>query len=143
MKIAVTYENGQVYPHFGHTEQFLLLDTESNRTEIVPTEGAGHGALAAFLQAHGVTHLICGGIGAGAQQALQQAGIKLYGGVSGDARAAAEALVAGTLAYNPDVRCSHHDHEGSHGCGHGEPGSAGCRAHHHGEAHQCRHGRCH
>ena len=89
-----------------------------------------------------MTHLICGGIGGGAQQALAQAGIKLYGGVSGDARAAAEALVAGTLAYNPDVRCSHHDHEGGHGCGHGEPGSAGCQAHHHGEAHQCRHGRC-
>ena len=116
MKIAVTYENGQVYPHFGHTEQFLLLDTANNQTEIVPTEGAGHGALAAFLQAHGVTHLICGGIGAGAQQALQQAGIQLYPGVSGDADQAVAALLAGQLSYDPDTVCSHHEHDHGHDC---------------------------
>lgn len=135
MKIAVTYENGQVYQHFGHTEQFLIVEAESGRRSVVPTDGAGHGALAALLQSHGVTHLICGGIGAGAQQALRQAGIALYGGVSGNAEEAAKALVAGTLSYNPAVRCSHHDHEGAHG-------SAACHAHHHGGEHDCRHGQC-
>lgn len=79
-----------------------------------------------FLTQHGVDALICGGIGGGAQAALAEAGIKLYGGVSGDADEAVNALLAGHLGYNPDVRCSHHDHEhgegghtcGEHGCGH-------------------------
>ena len=63
MKIAVTYENGEVYQHFGHTEQFLLVDPDSGAREVVPAAGEGHGALAGFLAAHGVTHLVCGGIG--------------------------------------------------------------------------------
>ena len=69
--------------------------------------------------------LICGGIGGGAQTALAEAGIKLYGGVSGDADAAVNALLLGKLGYNPNVRCSHHDHShegeghtcGDRGCG--------------------------
>lgn len=127
MKLAVTYENGQVFQHFGHTEQFKLYETEDGavkNSEIVDTNGSGHGALADFLKAHGVEALICGGIGQGAKDALAEAGITLYGGVSGDADAAVSALLAGSLTYNPGVRCDHHDHEeghscGSHGCGHG------------------------
>ena len=71
-----------------------------------------------------VDALICGGIGGGAQMALAAAGIQLYGGVSGNADAAAEALVTGSLAYNPNVMCNHHGehhHEGdcgNHSCGH-------------------------
>ena len=93
---------------------------------MVDTNGSGHGALAGFLMQHGVNTLICGGIGGGAQQALAQAGIRLFGGVSGDADAAVHALLDGNLGYNPNVRCDHHDHEhgegghtcGDHGCGH-------------------------
>ena len=129
MKIAVTYENGQIFQHFGHTEQFKLYDVADGkvvRTEVVNTNGSGHGALAGFLMQNGVDTLICGGIGGGAQIALAEAGIKLYGGVSGEADDAVNALLAGNLGYNPDVRCSHHDHEhgegghacGEHGCGH-------------------------
>lgn len=99
MKIAVTYENGQIFQHFGHTEQFKLQN--------------------------GVDTLICGGIGGGAQAALAEAGIKLYGGVSGDVDAAVSALLSGNLGYDPNVHCDHHDHEhgedghtcGDHGCG--------------------------
>ena len=66
-----------------------------------------------------------GGIGAGAQMAVAKAGIRLFGGVTGSADAAVEALVQNSLNYNPDVKCDHHgeghDHEhgscGSHGCG--------------------------
>ena len=70
--------------------------------------------------------LICGGIGGGAQMALAEAGIKLYGGVTGDADAAVEAFVSGNLTFNPNVQCNHHDHHhgeghtcGDHGCGGG------------------------
>ena len=78
MKIAVTYENGQVFQHFGHTEQFKLYTVENGQitdSQVVDTNGSGHGALATFLKAHGVDTLICGGIGGGARTALAQAGI--------------------------------------------------------------------
>ena len=127
MKLAVTYENGQIFQHFGRTAQFKLYDIEDGkivRSEVVDTNGSGHGALAGFLMQRGVDTLICGGIGGGAQAALANAGIRLFGGVSGDADAAAEALVNGTLNFNPAVHCDHHEHAhgeghtcGKHGCG--------------------------
>ena len=91
MKIAVTYENGSVFQHFGHTEQFKIyeiLQGKIVKSQIVSTNGNGHGALAGILSEQGVDTLICGGIGAGAQTALANAGIQLYGGVSGNADAA-------------------------------------------------------
>ncbi len=126
MRIAVTYENGQIFQHFGHTAQFKLYEIENNQvlsSEVVSTNGSGHGALAEILRAQKVDILICGGIGGGAQMALAQAGIKLLGGVQGEADAAVNALLAGNLNYNPNVQCNHHGehhHEGScgeHGCG--------------------------
>ena len=106
MKLAVTYENGQIFQHFGRTAQFKLYDIEDGkivRSEVVDTNGSGHGALAGFLMQRGVDTLICGGI---------------------DADAAAEALVNGTLNFNPAVHCDHHEHAhgeghtcGEHGCG--------------------------
>ena len=140
MRIAVTYENGEVFQHFGHTEQFKIYDVEDGKItkeEVVDTNGSGHGALAGFLKNLQVDALICGGIGAGAQNALAEAGIQLYGGVSGNADEAVKALTAGTLAYNPDVHCDHHSHEHGegHSCGHSH-------GHGHGEGHECRHGDC-
>ncbi len=85
-------------------------------SEVVDTNGSGHGALAGVLNALNADVLICGGIGGGAQTALAAAGIKLFGGVSGDADKAVEAFINDTLDYNPDVKCSHHEH--SHGEGH-------------------------
>ena len=120
MKIAVTYENGDVFQHFGHTEQFKVYDIENNAvagSQVLSTNGSGHGALAGFLKAHGVDTLICGGIGGGAQTALAQAGIALYGGVQGSADEAVQALLAGQIAYDPNVKCDHHEHHGGHDCG--------------------------
>ena len=121
MKIAVTYENGNIFQHFGHTECFKLYDVEDGKivaSEVLDTNGTGHGALAILLGEHQVDALICGGIGGGAQMALSDAGIKLYGGVTGDADAAVKALLDGTLAYNPNVMCSHHGDGHSCGAGH-------------------------
>lgn len=132
MKIAVTYQDGDIFQHFGHTEFFKIYDIENTdivKTEIVSTNGSGHGALAQFLHEHSVDTLICGGIGGGAQMALAEAGIKLYGGVSGEADAAVNALLASALAYDPNVRCDHHDHahgEGGHTCGEHGCGHHGC-----------------
>ena len=132
MKIAVTYENGMIFQHFGHTEFFKVYEVEDNKivsSEIVSTNGSGHGALAGVLNTLQAEVLICGGIGGGAQAALREAGIKLYGGVSGSADAAVEAFIAGNLAFNPNVQCSHHGehhHEEGHSCG-----SHGCGGEHH------------
>lgn len=123
MKIAVTYESGLIFQHFGHTNHFKLYDVENGEIKsacVIPTDGHGHGALAGFLKEQGVDTLICGGIGGGAQMALQNAGIRLYGGVRGDADEAVLALLADQLVYNPCVTCNHHDHDhacGDHGCG--------------------------
>ena len=140
MRIAVAYENGEIFQHFGHTEQFKLYDVEEGKLvneQLVATNGSGHGALAGFLQALKTDALICGGIGMGAQTALSDAGIRLYAGVRGSADAAAQALAEGTLQYDPDARCDHHG-EG-HECGH-HHGDEDCRRHH-GEEHECGHRR--
>lgn len=120
MKIAIPYENGQVFQHFGHSAQFKLYTAEEGRitgAEVVSTDGQGHGALVGFLVRSGVNVLLCGGIGGGAQMALAQAGIRLYGGITGNADSAAAAYLAGTLVFDPNARCTHHNHEESHSCG--------------------------
>lgn len=122
MRIAVTYEDGEIFQHFGHTEMFKFYDIEDGQItgeEIMDTNGQGHGALAGFLLNAGVDILICGGIGGGAQMALAQAGIRLFGGVSGNADDAVKAYLDGNLGYDPDVHCDHHGGEhscGEHGC---------------------------
>ena len=131
MRIAVTYENGEIFQHFGHTEQFKVYDAEDGKilsSEVVDTSGSGHGALAGFLSGLNVDVLICGGIGGGAKTALSDAGIRLYGGVTGSADEAVDAYLAGNLGYNPDVHCNHHSHEhacGEHHCGEKKHGCAG------------------
>ncbi len=117
MKIAVTYQNGEVFQHFGQSKQFKIYDTENGEIResfIIDIEGDGHGALAGFLKEKGVDTLICGGIGEGAKQALADAGITLYGGVTGDADQAAADLLADKLSFNPDVTCNHHGGHGHH-----------------------------
>ena len=158
MRIAVAYENGEVFQHFGHTGQFKLYDAEDGRItgeQVINTEGYGHGALAGFLQAAGADALICGGIGMGARMALADAGIRLYAGVQGPADAAAKALAEEKLEYDPDACCDrhgqhgggcdhHHDGEGGHRFGDEEcsrrrgSGECGQQRHEHG----CGHGQC-
>lgn len=132
MKIAVTYADGNIFQHFGHTEQFKVYEAENGQiisAQVISTNGSGHGALAVLLSDLQVGTLICGGIGAGAKNALAQAGIKLYGGVAGSADEAVTALLAGKLEFNPDVHCTHHDHEhGEHHCGEHHT----CGGHNHG-----------
>ncbi len=133
MKIAVTFANGSVFQHFGHCQFFKIYETEGTAvlsSQVVSAIGSGHGALSGFLKGHGVDALICGGIGGGARIALAEAGIQLYPGVTGDADASVDALLAGSLDFNPDTMCNHHNHEdghdcGSHACGEDKHGCAG------------------
>ena len=132
MKIAVTYENGNVYGHFGHTAAFKVYEAENGKvlsSQVVDTNGSGHGALACLLSSLGVDVLICGGIGGGARMALMEAGIAIYGGVTGDADEAVELLLSNALSFDPNARCSHHDHDHGHTCGSHGCGSHGCGSH--------------
>ena len=127
MKIAVTYENGEVFQHFGHTEEFKVYDVEEGKvvsSRIIGSNGSGHEALAAVLAGEAIDVLICGGIGMGAQMALADAGIRLYAGVQGQADVAAKALAEETLEYDPNASCDHHEHH------HGDCGHDHCADHH-------------
>lgn len=129
MRIAVTYENGEIFQHFGHSSQFKIYTEDNGKiiaSEVIDTNGSGHSALAGLLSALGVNALICGGIGGGAQMALAGAGISVYGGVSGNADKAAEDFAAGKLIYNPDAKCDHHDHGEGHTCGEHSCGNHSC-----------------
>ena len=123
MRIAVTYENGNIFQHFGHTEQFKIYDIENGiitNSQIIGTNGAGHGAIAGFLKNLSVNVLICGGIGGGAVTAVGNAGITLFAGNSGSADNAVNAFIAGSLVQNINASCNHHDENhscGSHTCG--------------------------
>ena len=131
MRIAVTYEQGMVGQHFGKTEQFKIYDAENGEiksSQVINTNGTGHGALAGFLRAAEVQVLICGGIGMGARNALEEVGIKLLPGVTGNADEMVKDYLSGTLEYDPNTACHHHDHEHGegHNCHHGDCGSQGC-----------------
>lgn len=127
IKIAVPYDNGTIFQHFGHTSEFKFYDIKDNKvisSEIVPTNGSGHGALSAFLGNHKIKKLICGGIGAGAKTALGEKQIEIFGGVSGDADQRVNELLAGKLEFDPNKVCSHH-HDDGHDCGEDHQGCSG------------------
>ena len=129
MRIAVTYENGQVFQHFGHTEQFKVYHVEDGSvvsSEVLESNGSGHGALAALLAGEGIDVLICGGIGGGAQAALSERGIELCAGASGSADEAVSAYLRGELV-NTGANCDHHGED--HSCGDRDDGGCGGGCH--------------
>ena len=120
MRIAVTYDNGEVFQHFGKTESFKIYEVEDNKvvsSEVIGSNGAGHGALAGLLGEKQVNVVICGGIGGGAQDALSEQGIEVYSGAEGDVDAAVELYLKGELV-SGGVNCDHHHEEEGHSCGH-------------------------
>lgn len=131
MKIAVAYDNENVFQHFGKTEYFKVYETENNQvvsSEVISSNGEGHGALAGVLAAQSVNVLICGGLGGGAQTALDEAGIQVFSGVQGSCDEAVEAYLKGELV-STGVNCDHHDHEEheeGHSCGGCGGGCSGC-----------------
>lgn len=128
MKIAVTFDkNGDVFQHFGHTEQFKIYEIENNNivsSHVLSSDGEGHSVLAQLLESENIDRLICGGIGGCAVNALSEAGIEIFAGITGNADNAVKAYLEGTLEQTTSPNCNHH----------GE--------HHHGEGHSCGHS-CH
>ena len=136
MKIAATYDNGNIFQHFGKTEFFKVYEVEDNKvvsSEVIGSNGTGHGALAGLLAEQGISVLICGGIGGGAQSALAEAGIELCSGAQGDADTAVDAYLKGEMV-STGVNCDHHHHEDGHSCGSHENGHS-CGGHE--DGHSC------
>ena len=145
MKIAATYENGNIFQHFGRTEQFKIYEVEDDKvvsSQVIGNDGLGHGALAGLLADHAIDVLICGGLGAGAQNALAEADVEVVAGASGSADEAVEAYLKGELV-STGANCDHHhgeDHAcGDHGCGHHDDDDGGCCG---GEEGGCEEGGC-
>ena len=137
VRVATTYDNGNIFMHFGRSEQFKIYDIQDGKVlneQVVGTGGTGHGALAGLLANGGVDTLICGGIGGGAINALTQAGITVYAGAQGNCDACVEALIAGTLAQTGKATCDCHGHDHEHTHEHGE--SCGCHGHHGHDGHE-------
>lgn len=133
MKIAATYDNGNIFQHFGKTETFKVYEVEDNKvvsSEVISSNGTGHGALAGLLAEQGISVLICGGIGGGAQTALAEAGIEVCSGAQGNTDEAVEAYLKGELI-SAGTTCDHHHHEEGHSCGDscGSSCGGGCGSH--------------
>ena len=137
MKIAATYDNGNIFQHFGKTEFFKVYEVEDNKvvsSEVIGSNGTGHGALAGLLAEQGISVLICGGIGGGAQTALAEAGIEVCSGAQGNTDEAVEAYLKGELT-SAGTTCDHHHHEEGHSCGNscgdscGSSCGGGCGSH--------------
>ena len=114
MLVAIPYENGEVFQHFGQTEQFALYeikDGQAGEEKIMSTDGRSHAALADLLILWRVNAVICGDCGMRMIELLQNAQIKVYPGVTGSAKEAAEKLARGSLTpdYSAIGRCSCHD----------------------------------
>lgn len=126
MKIAATYDNGNIFQHFGKTEFFKVYEVADNKiisSEVISSNGLGHGALAGLLGEQGIDVLICGGLGGGAQTALKEAGVEVCSGANGDADQAVEAYLRGELV-STGANCNHHHHEEGHSCGRHENGGS-------------------
>ncbi len=118
MKIAVPYDNGNVFQHFGRTEAFKyyqVTDGVVTAGEVISTNGIGHEALADVLAENGADAVICGGLGSGAMNALTAAGIQVISGAQGSTDEAVQSFLRGELT-SSEVNCNHH-HEEDPGCG--------------------------
>ena len=110
MRIAVTYDDKEVFQHFGDTSYFKIYDVSEGKiikSELVSTGDVSHAALVPFLVGHGVDTLICGGLGEKAFRLLESAGIKVYGGAKCDTDIAVENLLDGKLIYDPKIYEGH------------------------------------
>ena len=121
MKIAVPYEDGKIFQHFGKAKEVKIYTVESGKVvaaHLAVHDGEGHEAMAELLKKLGADVVICGNIGECAQKAVREAGMELYGGVIARADDSVNAFLTNNLAYDPEAGCS--------GLGGDEPHTCGC-----------------
>ena len=105
MRVAIPFENENIFQHFGETKQFKLYEVENGTVlsnQMISCGGfEGHEALVQFLQLCKASVVVCGGIGGEARAALLSAGMVCYPGVIGRADDAARPFAEGRLSMNP------------------------------------------
>lgn len=111
MKIAMPALNGQINPHFGTTREFAIVELENGKaknTKIIDSEGMqhNHGGIAAMLKNESINVVIAGGMGSGMMEAMEQMGLKVVTGATGQLAEAAEAYAAGKLVTSQEGLCS-------------------------------------
>ena len=112
MRYAVPVSDGVVSLHFGHCEQFALIDVDEERKVIVGKElmtSPGHepGVLPQWLAEEGVSVVIAGGMGSRAQNLFRQNRITVILNVlESDPEKVVLDCLAGTLEVGDDV-CDH------------------------------------
>ncbi len=103
MKVAIAYENGEIYPHFGHCNTFALYNyygettAECEKVLLDSSACQGHSAMAELMRRNGVDAVMAGNMGSEARAALLSMGIVPVVGYSGHADTAADLLVTGQL----------------------------------------------
>jgi predicted Fe-Mo cluster-binding NifX family protein len=118
MKVAIPNKNNMVNQHFGMSKSFVIATIENNNIlnveEISSAELAHqHQGLAALLVKHEVNVVITGGIGGGALSGLQQQGLEVIKGASGEYLDVLKEFINGTLE-NKNVICNHHGEHHEH-----------------------------
>ena len=112
MRVAIPTVEGKLCLHFGHCEEFALVDVDDETRQIESVGGAtppphAPGVLPRWLAEQGATAIISGGMGTRAQQLFAQAGVEvIVGASSDDPRAIVEAWLAGNLTTGTNV-CDH------------------------------------
>lgn len=112
MKIAVSYNSGDVYGHFGKTSTFAVYEIDGGNIlsrEIKDTEGKSHGELVDLLYSWNINVVFVGGIGSHAIDLLKEKGINVYTGVTGEVEKNVIDFLNGKLNHNPSMvhQCSH------------------------------------
>ena len=124
MKIAVPTRGNVVDDHFGHCEAYTVFSIDENKkiisSEILPSpQGCGcKSNIAGVLQQKGVNIMLAGNMGGGALNVLNNHGIDVYRGCSGDVRQLTESFLLGKID-DSGVGCHHHEEHGEeHQCNH-------------------------
>lgn len=117
MKIALPSRNNSIDSHFGHCEYFTVFTVDTNTKEILSSEQvtspAGCGCksnIASVLADMGVKVMLAGNMGDGAVNVLNNAGIQVLRGCSGDVKAVASKWLQGAVVDSGEA-CHSHEHE--------------------------------
>lgn len=120
MVIAVTYQDGMIFGHFGKSQEFKIYEIENGavaNSKVVDVSNIkGRDARTEYLKSLGSEVLICGGICEKAQAAVSACGIKIYAANSGSADEAVNKYLTGALTQVTGKVCDHHSEDNNHSC---------------------------